>query len=125
LLASPHPGLFYETTGDALYVSRFDKDWLFYSQHRAGRTFRPWEGATAQILLNGNYVRDLKNEYWANTLEFGPGAKLHLRWMPPGVYFSTDFLRGVYLNGPYLDTEQHHHFNYNDIRVGLWFAETK
>ncbi len=36
LLGSQTPGLFYETTADAIYVSRFDKDWLFYSQHRAG-----------------------------------------------------------------------------------------
>ncbi len=42
LLGSETPGMFYETTGDAIYVSRFGKDWLFYSQHRAGRTFQAW-----------------------------------------------------------------------------------
>ncbi len=125
LLGSQTPGLFYETTGDALYVSRFDKDWLFYSQHRGGRTFRAWGGTFAQLLFNANYARDVKNEYWANTLEMGPGLKMHLRWMPRNVYFSADFLRGVYMNGPYLDSMLHRHYNYNDIRVGFWFARTR
>lgn len=125
LLGSHTPGLFYETTGDALYVSRFDKDWLFYSQHRGGRTFRAWGGSFAQLLWNVNYARDVKNEYWANTLEAGPGMKMHLRWMPANVYFSADFLRGVYLNGPYRDSMLHRHYNYNDIRVGLWYAKTR
>ncbi len=70
-------------------------------------------------------MRDVKSEYWANTLELGPGVKMHLRWMPPNVYFSVDFLRGVYLDGPYLDSMLHRHYNYNDVRVGFWFARTR
>jgi hypothetical protein len=77
------------------------------------------------VLLNANYVRDVKTEYWANSLEMGPGLKLHFRWMPPNVYFSADFLRGVYLKGPYQDSMFHRHYNYNDIRLGFWFARTR
>ncbi|MBV9085216.1 MAG: tetratricopeptide repeat protein, partial [Acidobacteriaceae bacterium] len=98
LLGSNTPGMFFETTGDAVYVSRYNKDWLFISQNRAGRTFDFWDGSSAQVLFNANYEHDLKAQYWANTVEMGPGLKVHLPWMRPGVYFSADFLRGVYTN---------------------------
>lgn len=114
-------GSFYETTGDAIYVSRFDKDWLFYSQHRAGRTFQLSEKNSVQALFNVNYVRDVKNQYWANTLEMGPGVKVHLSWMPPNVYFATDLLRGVYLNNMYNPRRP----NYDDVRISFWYAITK
>ena len=125
LLGSKTPGMFYETTGDAIYVNRFDKDWLFYSQHRAGRTFRAPNDTSLQLLFNANYVRDTKTEYWANSLELGPGLRARFRWMPPNVYLSADFLRGVYLEGPYTDSKLRRHYNYNDIRVGFWFARTR
>ncbi len=137
LLGSQTPGFFYETTGDALYVSRFDKDWLFYSQHRGGHTFRAWGDTFAQLLLNVNYGGDVKSENWANTLEVGPGVKVHLRWMPRNVYFSFDVLRGFYLRGVYeppcksqgiypFDTAScHSERSYTDIRLSFWFARTK
>ena len=121
LLGSHSPGLFYETTGDAVYVSRFDKDWLFYSQHRIGRTFHAFGGNYLQIYGNGNYVRDVKAQYWANSVEFGPGAKIHPPWLPPNVYFAADWLRGVYTNnignprGP----------NYTDLRLSFWYAVSR
>jgi tetratricopeptide (TPR) repeat protein len=121
LLGSHSPGLFYETTGDAVYVSRFDKDWLFYSQHRIGRTFHALGGNYIQLYANSNYVRDVKSQYWANSIEFGPGAKVHLPWLPPNVYFAADWLRGVYTNnkgnprGP----------NYTDLRLSFWYAVSR
>lgn len=118
LLGSRTPGLFYETTADAIYVSRFDKDWLFYSQHRAGETFRFGNGASGQLLFNMNYVRDMKGEYWANTAEVGPGLKFHLPWMPPSMFLSTDLLHGFY-------TGVSPKPNYNDVRVSVWYAVTK
>jgi hypothetical protein len=121
LLGSAKSGLFYETTADAIYVSRFDKDWLFYSQHRAGRTFALGERTSLQTLFNANVVHDIKNQYWAETLEMGPGFKLRLPFFPPNVYFSTDLLRGVYLDNEYNPRKP----NYNDIRIGFWYAFTK
>jgi tetratricopeptide (TPR) repeat protein len=121
LLGAHSPGPFYETTGDAVYVSRFDKDWLFYSQHRIGRTFHALGGNYFQIYANGNYVRDVKAQYWANSIEFGPGTKIHLPWLPPNVYFAADWLRGVYTNnkgnprGP----------NYTDLRLSFWYAVSR
>jgi len=121
LLNSQHPGWFYETTGDAVYVSRFDKDWLFYSQHRAGRTFHFESGINAQALFNVNYTHDIKNQYWANTVEMGPGLRFRMPFMPPNVYFSADLLRGVYTNNKYNPQRP----NYNDVRVGFWYAITR
>jgi hypothetical protein len=118
LLGSPRSGLFYETTDDAVYISRFDKDWLFYSQHRAGQTFHFSGGASGQLLFNVNYVRDMKAQYWANTVEIGPGFKFRLPWMPPTMYWSADFLHGFY-------TETSPKPNYNDLRLSVWYAITK
>jgi len=125
LLGSHTPGLFYETTGDAAYVNEFDKDWLFYSQHRAGRTFHAWNNTSAQLLWNLNVVRDVKHQYWANTIETGPGMKLHVPGMPPNVYMAADFLYGIYTDGPYIDRLFHHHYNYPDFRLSFWYAITK
>ncbi len=117
-LASKQSGLFFETTADAVYISRFDKDWLFYSQNRSGETFHLGGGITGQALLNVNYVRDMKDQYWANTLELGPGVRLHMPWMPPGMYLATDLLHGFY-------TMPSPRRNYNDVRVSVWYAVTK
>lgn len=121
LLGSSHPGFFYETTADGIYVSRFDKDWLFYSQHRAGRTFRFMGSDFLQLYANANAVQDLKRQYWANTLEFGPGAKLHLPGMPSGIYLSADWLRGVYT----LNRDNPRRPNYNDLRLGFWYSASR
>ncbi len=47
--------------------------------------------------------------------------KLHLPWMRPGVYFSTDLLRGVYTN----NLGNPRRPNYDDVRVGFWYAFSK
>ncbi len=120
-LAGRHSGWFYDTTADAVYVNRFDKDWLFYSQHRMGRTFHFENGTNLQALVNLNYTRDAKSQYWANTVEMGPGFKVHLPFMPPAVYFATDFLHGVYTN----NLGNPRRPNFNDLRVSLWYAFTK
>jgi hypothetical protein len=120
LLGSEKAGAFYETVDEAIYVSRFQKDWLFYSRHRAGYTF-DFANNSAQALFNVNYVRDSQNQYWANTVELGPGLKFHMHWMPNNVYVSTDFLRGIYTNNLYNPRRP----NYNDVRVSFWYALTK
>ena len=117
LLGSSKSGFFYETTGDAIYVSRFGKDWIYQWQNRAGRTF-VFNGITAQALFNANYLRDSKGEYWANSAEIGPGVKLRLPFMPSNVYLSGDLLRGVYTKNEYNPRRP----NYYDARIGLWYA---
>jgi hypothetical protein len=101
---------FAETNDDALYVRRFNRDTLLYSQNRAGWTVSD----AVQIYWNGNTTLDTKRDYWANTVETGPGA----RWRVNGVEFSANFLRGAYIKNagnPYRP-------NYNDLRIGVWYA---
>jgi len=102
--------LFAETTDDVLYVSRFNKDTLAYAQNRAGWTLSD----SLQVYWNFNGTVDVKREYWANTAETGPGV----RWKYEAVQFSVNFLRGVYL----LNQGNPYRPNYNDIRIGIWYA---
>lgn len=125
LLGSAKPGFFYETSEDAEYIAAFDRDWIGYSQQRAGRTFAPWKKWSLQALVNVNYTHDVQHQYWANTLEAGPGMKFHLPWLPRGIYLSFDFLRGRYMENPYIDPLSRAHSYYNDIRVGFWFGRTE
>jgi tetratricopeptide (TPR) repeat protein len=120
LAGSSKAGFYYETTADAVYVSRFGKDWLFYSQNRAGRTLPLGEGNTLQLLMNANVVMDTQRQGWANSAEFGPGVRFRPSWLPKNVYFSGDFMRGRYL----IDSYNPRHLNYNDVRVGFWYAKT-
>ncbi len=121
MLGARSSGPFFETTVDAEYVSRFDKNWFFGAQSRAGHTFVLGNGYTTQMGWNFNILQNLKNEYWAQTAETGPSLRLHTPWMWPGVYLSTDLLHGVYLN----NADNPRRPNYNDVRVGFWYAFTK
>jgi Flp pilus assembly protein TadD len=132
LLEAKRPGFFYETSADAVYISRFDKDWLFYSQHRMGRTLHFLHRDYLQAYANVNYTGDMKRQGWANTVEFGPGARLHLPWLPPGVYLSADWLRGFYTitkGNPrcpsYTDPSNPPCPGYTDFRLGFWYAATR
>lgn len=121
LLGGESTGFFFETTGDAEYVSRYGKDWIFTAQNRMGRTFRYGSRHDFQLAWNGNYLHDLKNQYWAETVETGPGLRINLPGTKPNLYLSADFLRGAYTNNmgnPYRP-------NYTDLRISFWYAVTK
>jgi tetratricopeptide (TPR) repeat protein len=101
---------FAETNDDVLYVRRFNRDTLLYSQNRTGVSLSD----TVQMFWNWNATLDVKREYWANTAETGPGV----RWRVNGVELSASFLRGTYLvnrGNPYRP-------NFNDLRIGIWYA---
>jgi hypothetical protein len=102
--------LFAETNDDLLYVRRFNRDTLLYSQNRTGLNLSD----SVQLYWNWNATLDVKREYWANTAETGPGV----RWRVSGVEFSANLLRGAYLvnlGNPYRP-------NFNDLRIGIWYA---
>lgn len=118
LLGGSTPGLFFETAADAVFISRYANDVVFIDQNRAGRMQHFLGGGAAQVLWNANLLHDLKNQYWAEAIETGPGVRVRLPWMAANTYFSADFLRGVYTNN--LDNPRRP--NYNDVRIGLWYA---
>jgi Tfp pilus assembly protein PilF len=111
-LRGPHR-MFAETNDDGVFISRFDNDTLLYSQNRAGRSL----GENLQIYWNWNGTVDAKGEYWANTVETGPGMRFRLNLLQ----FTVNFLRGAYLvnqSNPYRP-------NFNDVRIGVWYAFTR
>ncbi len=104
--------LFAETNDDGVFISRFDNDSLLYSQNRTGRTLRE----NLQVYWNWNATVDAKGEYWANTVETGPGVRFRLN----PLQFTVNFMRGAYLvnqSNPYRP-------NFNDVRIGVWYAFT-
>ncbi len=114
-LRSESTNWFADTTIDALYVSRFDNDFLAYAQNRAGYTVGTPELRT-QIYWNGNITIDSKRQDWANFVETGPGLRFTSSRMPKSMYLTVNALRGAYL------IEGRPHFT--DLRTGLWYAIT-
>lgn len=102
--------LFFETSDDGLFLSRFNNDALLYSQNRTGWN---WNDAV-QLHWNWNATVDAKREHWANVVETGPGVRLKLNPM----VVTVNWLRGAYL----LNAGNPFRPNYNDLRVGIWYA---
>jgi tetratricopeptide (TPR) repeat protein len=124
LLGARSRGLFAETGGDAVFVSRFQNDVVMYLQNRFGYTLpaaASLGGLEAQFYWNANPASDIRRAYWANVVEFGPGVRFRWKAMPPSCVFSINLLRGAYTRnegnprGP----------NYYDVRVGIWYAVTR
>ncbi len=101
-----------EATLDALYVSRFDRDFLAYTQSRAGYDFGP-----VQLHWNGNVTIDAKRQDWANFVETGPGLRVPVA---QSMYLTFNLLRGAYL----IDNPSRRG-TFNDLRAGFWYAFTR
>jgi Flp pilus assembly protein TadD len=114
-------GLFLETNDDAVFISRFQDDMLYYSQNRAGYTFASAEGLgglQAQLYWNGNATADRLHQYWANYVETGPGLRFRFRDFPKSLLFSVNFLRGAYT----INQDNPRRPNFFDLQVGIWYA---
>ena len=109
-------GLFADTSADGLYISRFDKDYMLYSQSRAGYVASPH----VQLYWNGNFTVDAKGQYWANFVETGPGVRVSSALLPKAMWVSANLLRGTYL----INADNPRRPNYTDVRLGVWYAFT-
>jgi hypothetical protein len=119
-IASESAGAFFETNLDGIYISRFSHDILGYAQTRTGWTLPPGP-ARVQLYLNANATVDNKRQAWANFAELGPGVRVRIAALPPGLYFTFNYVRGRYTireGNPYAPV-------YNDFRSGLWYAITR
>jgi Tfp pilus assembly protein PilF len=115
ILTSESRGLFADTTLDAIFVSRFGNDFLAYSQSRGGYTLGSRVGR-AQLYMNFNATVDSQRQNWANFIETGPGIRIRANAMPKSMYVTVNVLRGEYLiTGA----------EFNDLRVGVWYAFTE
>ena len=120
-LMNSSKGLFFESNDDAVFVSRFQDDMLYYSQNRAGYTFASAEGfggLQEQFYWNGNATADRLHQYWANYAETGPGLRFRFRDLPKSLLFSVNFLRGAYT----INLDNPRRPNYFDLRIGIWYA---
>jgi len=118
-LGGESTGFFADSTLDAIFVSRFGNDFLVYSQSRFGFTAGPRD-FRAQFYMNGNLTFDDQRQYWANFVEAGPGIRVHSAAMPQSMYVTVNWLRGAYLINEYNPQRP----NFNDLRVGVWYAFT-
>jgi hypothetical protein len=116
-IGAPSGGFFAETTGDAVYVSRFDNDAIMYYRVRSGFTLKPKGPVQIQAGWNFNGATDVRRYQWANSIETGPGIRLHWKGLPQPVLFSLDALKGRYT---VLDGTRPP--KYSDFRIGLWYA---
>lgn len=119
-LVADHGGFFTETTGDSVFVSRFDHDWLNYVQIKSGITtsIGAWK---VQYFWSNNVTVDLKREYWANFAETGPGLRFHPPNTPKSLAVTLSVVRGAYL----VNACNPQRPNFFDFRAGIWYAFTK
>ena len=117
-LGSPTAGWFTESANDFVFVSRFDRDFLFYSQNKTGYTFARGEetGFQLQSFFNWNLTADVKRFAWANFAEAGPGVRFRFNGLPASMFFIVQGVRGRH----FLDLPQGRYFN--DLRAGFWYA---
>ncbi|MCS7314210.1 MAG: tetratricopeptide repeat protein [Bryobacterales bacterium] len=123
-LGAESGGRFFETGADAVYLSRFDHDVLFYWRNRAGYTAARSQslgGLATQCYWNLNVAADARRQYWASFVESGPGFRFRWEAMPAGMYFSLDLLRGVHTLNRYNPRRP----NYWDWRAGFWYAVSR
>jgi hypothetical protein len=109
-------GVFAEGSGDVLFASRFSKDTLIYARGRGGYTAKAVGPVQVQVSWNLNRTADVRGFSWANTVETGPGVRVHVR----GVLLSADALRGRYTVLDGLMPPR-----YDDVRIGVWYAFTR
>ena len=118
-MAAESGGWFNETTADAVFISRFDNDFINYAQNRTGYT-STIAGFKVQAFWANNVTFDVKRQSWANFFETGPGIRFHPPGAPKALWVQVNPVHGMYLmnegnpQGP----------SFNDFRVGVWFAFT-
>ena len=124
LMGSRHAGAFLETNDDGVFISRFQNDIILYSQNRVGVNLGRVErlGSLETMLYwNLNSSVDARRQYWANTLEMGPGLRFRWAWMPPSWVYSVNLVRGAYT---VMGSNPRNRL-YNDLRIGFWYAITR
>ena len=119
-LSGERSGWFLETNADSIYVSHFNKDFINYAQGRIGYT-APVAGVRTQAFWNQNLTFDAEKQYWANFVEMGPGIRIHPPGAPPPLWINVSAIHGVYL----VNEGNPRRPNFNDFRVGIWYAFTK
>ncbi|WP_031495209.1 tetratricopeptide repeat protein [Bryobacter aggregatus] len=109
-------GWFATTSIDAVFLSRFNKDTLFYGQNRIGYHL---SDKPIQFYVNLNLTGDIQRMDWANYLEIGPGVRWRPPAMPRSLYLFADAVYGRHLLKDIARPSR-----YFDLRAGVWYAFT-
>lgn len=120
MLGGEAAGGFFDTSGDAVFMSRFANTVLLGTRNRAGYTAPVAEALGSletQLYWNVNATVDTKRQNWANFLDTGPGVRFRWKAMPPPLVLSVDLFWGRYLMTGYPDGPV-----YRDLRAGIWYA---
>lgn len=112
-------GRLLEAGADTVWLSRFERNILTYAQTRLGYSLagEDWQ---LQALWNFNVTADTRQQYWANFVESGPGLRLRVPGLPPGMMLRADLLRGVMLRNRFNPLPP----NFWDVRAGFWYGVT-
>lgn len=124
LLGGERGGGFFETNDDGVFLSRFQNDFLLYSQNRIGYTLAALDalgGLQLQLYWNSNASADVRRQYWANFIESGPGLRFRWKSMPSSWLFSVNLLRGAYT----VQEGNPQGRKFHDLRAGFWYALTR
>jgi len=119
-IGGEEPGWFFETNADAVYVSRYENDLLFYAQTKIGWTPPRAASIETQFFWNNNIIRDEKGLEWANFVESGPGVRFRWAWMPRSLLFTVSAVRGSFSV-----TQHYREQTFRDLRMGFWYAITR
>ena len=94
-LLNSSKGLFSETNDDAVFVSRFQDDMIYYSQNRSGYTFassgRFRRFASRSSIGTPMSPRTGCMNTGLTTVETGPGLRFRFRDLPKSLLFSVNF----------------------------------
>ena len=100
-----------------MFVSHFQNDWINYSQNRVGRPVR-LAGLSLDAFAGAGITFDGKRQYWANFTEVGPGVRFRPKGFPASANVTVSAVRGIYL----INEGNPRRPNFNDIRIGVWYA---
>jgi len=122
-VAAGSHGSFAETNDDGVFVSRFSNDSLLYSQNRLGYTMYSTEGYGGfhfQTLWNANLTADAQRQYLGELCRNRPRHPFPIRVTPAVAAVFRELSTGAYP----VNEGNPRRANYNELRVGVWYAFT-
>lgn len=122
-LFSKEPGGFADVTNDAVYLSRYDHNAIFFTQTKYGYQFRPWKGFSHQPFLAANVLADARGDYYNNFAEVGPGYRFgFIKFSRMNAYVAL--IRGAFTTQGRRAINSNRGPNYWDLRVMIWYAKS-
>ncbi len=110
---------FTELAVASIFISRYSNDVFNYVQTRTGLHLPRVGLMNSQAYVAVNFVKDVRDLYWANFLEAGPGFTFGFRNFPQ-MQTSVGLYRGSYTRNLYNPRRP----NFWDLRLNIWYARS-